>query len=64
MKMEFTNITDAEKVRIVLEDKFTITDGHPSFQKVYTEPVSAKQFAADMVKHKYRDGWSLPAMPA
>jgi hypothetical protein len=63
-KMEFTNITDAEKVRIVLEDKFTITDGHPSFQKVYTDPVSAKQFAADMVKHKYRDGWSLPAMPA
>ncbi len=63
-KMEFTNITDAEKVRIVLEDKFTITDGHPSFQKIYTDPVSAKQFAADMVKHKYRDGWSLPAMPA
>jgi hypothetical protein len=63
-KMEFTNISDSEKVKIVLEDKFTITDGHPSFQKVYTEPVSARQFAADMVKHKYRDGWSLPAMPA
>ncbi len=63
-KMEFTNITDEEKIRIVKEDKFTIADGHPSFQKVYTEAVSAKVFAAEMVKHNYRKGWSLPEMPA
>ena len=63
-KMQFTNITEAEKIRIVLEDKFTITDGHPSFQKVYTEPVSAIEFAAQMVKHNYRKGWTLPEMPA
>ncbi len=63
-KMQFTNITEAEKIRIVKEDKFTITDGHPSFQKVYTEPVSAIEFAAQMVKHNYRKGWTLPEMPA
>jgi len=62
-KMEFTNITDAENIRIVKEDKFSITDGHPSFQKVMTDPVLAKQFAAEMVKHTYRQGWSLPDMP-
>jgi hypothetical protein len=63
-KMQFTNITEAEKIRIVKEDKFTISDGHPSFQKVYTEPVSAIEFAAQMVKHNYRKGWTLPEMPA
>jgi hypothetical protein len=62
-KMEFTNITDAETIKIVKEDKFSITDGHPTFQKVYTEPMNAKTFAAEMVKHNYRKGWTLPEMP-
>ena len=62
-KMEFTNITDSENVRICIEDAFTIADGHPTFNKKWTEPMSAKQFAAEMVKHNYRTGWSLPAMP-
>jgi len=25
--------------------------------------MNAKQFAAEMVKHNYRTGWSLPEMP-
>jgi hypothetical protein len=62
-KMEFTNITDSENVRICIEDAFTIADGHPTFNKKWTDPMSAKQFAAEMVKHTYRNGWSLPAMP-
>jgi hypothetical protein len=62
-KMEFTNITDSENVRICIEDAFTIADGHPTFNKKWTQPMSAKQFAAEMVKHNYRTGWSLPAMP-
>jgi hypothetical protein len=64
VKMEFTNIGDDEKLRIVMEDNFTVTDGHPTFNKKWTQPFSAKEFAAEMVKHKYRDGWSLPPMPA
>ncbi|MCU0362166.1 MAG: Gfo/Idh/MocA family oxidoreductase [Bacteroidales bacterium] len=63
INMQFTNITDDDKIRIVKEDKFSITDGHPSFQKVWTDPVPAKQFAADLIKHTYRKGWSLPDMP-
>ena len=63
-KMEFTNITDQENVRICVEDNFTIEDGHPTFQKKWTDPMNARQFASEMIKHNYRKGWSLPDMPA
>ena len=62
-KMEFTNIGDTDTVKICVEDAFSITDGHPTFKKRWTEPMNAKQFAAEMVKHNYRKGWSLPDMP-
>ncbi|MFH0841946.1 MAG: Gfo/Idh/MocA family oxidoreductase [Bacteroidota bacterium] len=63
-KMEFTNIGDTDIVRICVEDAFTIKDGHPTFNKKWTDPMNARQFAAEMVKHNYRSGWSLPEMPA
>ena len=62
-KMEFTNISDDETVKICIEDAFSIVDGHPTFNKKWTDPMNAKQFAAEMVKHNYRKGWSLPDMP-
>ena len=61
--MKFTNITADEKVRIVIEDGFKITDGHPTFAKTYTDPVPATEFAAELIKHTYRKPWSLPEMP-
>jgi len=63
-KMEFTNIGDSDTVRICIEDAFSIKDGHPTFNKKWTDPMNAKQFAAEMIKHTYRNGWSLPDMPA
>jgi hypothetical protein len=63
-KMEFTNISDSENLKIVIADNFTITDGDPKFDKKWTEPMNAKQFAAEMVKHNYRKGFTLPEMPA
>ncbi|MFN8240958.1 MAG: Gfo/Idh/MocA family oxidoreductase [Bacteroidales bacterium] len=63
-KMEFTNIGPDENVRICVKDGFSIEDGHPSFQRDYTPPMNARQFAAEMVKHTYRAGWTLPEMPA
>jgi hypothetical protein len=63
-KMEFTNVSDNEKVRICIKDAFTIKDGHPTFNKKWTDPMPAKQFAAEMIKHEYRKGWTLPDMPA
>ena len=61
--MQFTNIGDDETVKTVIKDGFTIHDGHPSFNKSWTDPVNAKQFAAELVKHNYRGGWNLPDMP-
>jgi hypothetical protein len=62
--MKFTNITADEKIKIVLEDKFSIRDGHPTFEKIYTDAVPATDFAAELIKHTYRAPWSLPPMPA
>jgi hypothetical protein len=63
-KMEFTNISDSDNLKICISDNFTITDGDPKFDKKWTEPMNAKQFAAEMVKHTYRAGFKLPDMPA
>ncbi len=63
-KMEFTNIGDSDTFKIVKEYKFSVNEGHPSFNNVMTEPINAKAFAAEMVKHTYRAPWSLPPMPA
>ncbi len=62
--MKFTNISADEKIKIVVEDKFSIHDGHPTFNKSYTDPVPATEFAAELIKHTYRAPWSLPDMPA
>ena len=62
--MKFTNITDIEKIRTVIKDGFTIHDGHPSFKKDWTEPESALAYSKELIKHTYRDGWTLPDMPA
>ena len=61
--MCFTNIGDNETLRTCIKDGFTIHDGHPSFNKTWTDPINAKQFAAELVKHNYREGWRLPDMP-
>jgi hypothetical protein len=62
-KMQFTNIDDNETIRIVIEDGFQITDGHPTFDKTMTNPINARAFAQELVKHTYRQGWDLPGMP-
>ena len=62
-KMEFTNLTDSEQIKICKKDGFSIHNGHPTFKKDWTDPIPAKQFAAELIKHAYRSGWSLPAMP-
>jgi hypothetical protein len=63
-KMEFTNIGDDEQLRMVLSDDFEIIDGDPKFRTKWTDRFNAKQFAKELVKHNYREGWNLPDMPA
>ncbi len=63
INMKFTNISDTEKFNMVLSDDFKIVDGHPTFNKPKIE-IEAKAFAEELIKHNYREGWSLPDMPA
>ncbi len=61
--MRFTNIADDETLRTVISDGFKIHDGHPTFDKEWTKPVNANAFAQELIKHTYRNGWTLPPMP-
>ncbi|MCD8177466.1 MAG: Gfo/Idh/MocA family oxidoreductase [Tannerellaceae bacterium] len=61
--MRFTNIGDDETIEIVIRDGFKIKDGHPTFAKDKTDPINAKQFAEELIKHNYRAGWNLVDMP-
>ena len=61
--MRFKNIGSGDQISIMIEDGFTIHNGHPTFNKRYTDPINAQQFAAEMIRHNYREGWELPAMP-
>lgn len=61
--MQFTNIKDDEMIKILIKDDFKIVDGDPKFNKIWTDPINAKQFANELIKHNYRAGWKLPDMP-
>lgn len=61
--MRFTNINPDDTIRVMVKDGFSVKDGHPTFHKTYTDPVNAQEYAAELIKHTYRDGWVLPDMP-
>jgi hypothetical protein len=60
--MRFTNIGADETIRTVVRDGFEIKDGHPTFAKDWTDRMNAREFAANLIKRPYRQGWNLPAM--
>ena len=62
--MKFTNIGTDDKIRTVIKDGFAMIDGNPTFKKDWTEPIDANAYAKELIKHTYRDGWTLPDMPA
>ncbi|MFC2080700.1 Gfo/Idh/MocA family protein [Bacteroidota bacterium] len=57
--MKFTNISDSETLKIVTSDSFTVIDGHPHFETKYTDPINAKAFSDELIKHNYREGYSM-----
>ena len=61
--MRFTNIPADATIKTDIKDGFSIKDGHPTFKKTWTDPVNANQFAEELIKHNYREGWKLPDMP-
>jgi hypothetical protein len=62
--MTFTNISAGDTIKTVIADGFEIHDGHPTFDKTWTDEISAREYATELIKHTYREGWSLPDMPA
>lgn len=56
--MEFTNIYENEEVKTYNIDFLTAYDNYPHEEK-HLESFNAKAIAQDMIKHSYRDGWSL-----
>ena len=61
--MRFTNIPKGSTIRTLVHNGFSIHDGHPTFENEYTDPVDANEFAANLVRPVFRDGWKLPDMP-
>jgi len=60
--MRFTNISDSEVLKIITTNEFKVIDGHPHFNTQYAK-FNAIEAATGYIKHNYREGWSLPAMP-
>jgi hypothetical protein len=61
--MRFTNIPADATIRTIVEDGFKIVDGDPRFDKKWTDPINANEYAQQLIKHNYREGWKLPEMP-
>ena len=59
-KMEFTNISDSERLKICVYDYFSIVDNDPCYDRKWTESINAKQYVAEMIKHTYRKVWPFP----
>jgi len=62
-RMEFTNIGDQDKIKIVSLDDFKVVDGDPRFDRRFTD-FNAKDIANEWIKHTYHNGFSLPDMPS
>lgn len=61
--MQFTNIGNNENLNIMAVDAYQVIDGHPHF-KTQNITLNAKAAAQEYIRHTYREGWSLPAMPS
>ncbi len=61
--MKITNISASEELKVVDVDEFKVVDGHPHFNTQYVS-LNALEAASEYIKHNYREGWSLPEMPA
>lgn len=60
--MKFTNISANDELRVVSVDEFEVVDGDPRFIRDYVK-LNAKESAEEWIKHSYRNGFTLPAMP-
>lgn len=63
--MRFTNINDNETLKMLIKENMEHKENERMrAQKTWTDDFNARQFAERLVKTEYREGWSLPPMPA
>ena len=60
--MKFTNISSSDKISILTVDDYSVTDGHPKFDRRYAD-FNALEMANEWIKHTYHNGFKLPDMP-
>ena len=60
--MKFTNISQQEELKLVTQEEFKVIDGHPNFNNKLAK-FNALECATEYIRHTYREGWTLPAMP-
>lgn len=61
LNMRFTNIGADETINLK-QTQIKVVDGDPKMTTIDNN-VNAMAYAEELIKHTYRDGWSLPAMP-
>ena len=61
--MQFTNIPKNATIKGIVEDKFSVQNGNPTFNRVYSEKTDANEYARQLIKPVYRKGWTLPEIP-
>ncbi len=54
--LRFTNITEADTIRIATKNQFEIINGNPRVNNEYTT-LPAKPMAEEWIRHTYRQGW-------
>ncbi|MBR4779372.1 MAG: Gfo/Idh/MocA family oxidoreductase [Bacteroidaceae bacterium] len=61
LNMRFTNIGENEELNLK-QTEMKVIDGDPKMTTI-DHKVNAMAYAQELIKHTYRDGWTLPEMP-
>ena len=56
-----TNIGEDEELNLK-QTEIKVIDGDPKMTTI-DHKVNAMAYASELIKHPYRDGWTLPDMP-
>ena len=62
--MKFTNLTSSDTIKMLIKGGYTVKEGHPTYSNVTSDPINAQEFAQEMIKHTYHNGFKLVDMPA
>ena len=62
--MKFTNIPEKAEIKNIIKNNVIVKNGNPTFEREYGESYSAREYAARLIKPVYRQGWTLPELPA